>query len=67
MHTETLDFTPVALQSSNADAMELLSKPLRFFVIIFCIFANAILKSTIEKGSDPADEAFHLNLYFFWA
>lgn len=67
MHTETLDFTPPALQNDNADAMELLNKPMRFFVITFCILSNSLLKAFIEKGTDPAENAFYSNIYFFGA
>jgi hypothetical protein len=63
MHTETLDFTPVNLQSKNADAMNLLNKPTRFFFLIFAFFSNSCLIYMLEGANDPASLVFTIIMY----
>jgi hypothetical protein len=64
MHTETLDFTPVARQSKDADAMELLNKPLRFFFLIFAMFGQSVLIKVLDSAKDDtASESFKISIY----
>lgn len=64
VHTETLNFTPVNLQTKKAGGIALLSKPMRFFFFIFALFGNSLLIYMLEGDSDPASLFFTIIMAF---